>query len=83
MREAGAAGLPRVACASRLGALAAALAGGDVEVAAGHRRAPVGDQVLGVGQVVRPLVADDEAGGLPDDVELAVVLDFADAAPAW
>ena len=78
MRRRPAAGLARHQSAGRLRALAAALAGGGVEVAAGHRRAPIGDQVLGVGQVVRPLVADDQARGLPDDVELAVGLDFAD-----
>ena len=33
---------------------------------------------FGFRQVVRPLVADDEAGGLPHHVELAVVLDLAD-----
>ncbi len=64
--------------AASVGALAAALAGGDVEVAARQRRAPIGDQVLGVRQVVRPLVADHEARRLPDGLELAVGLDLAD-----
>ena len=44
---------------------AAALAGLDVEVAARHRRAPIGDQVLRALEIVRPLVADDEARTSP------------------
>ena len=59
-------------------ALAAALAGGDVEVSAGEWRPPVGDQVLRALEEVGPLVAHDQAGGLPHHVELAVGLDLAD-----
>src|SRR5215211_7348555 len=53
-------------------ALAAALARDDVEVAAVHGLAPIGDQVLGVRQVGRPLFRDHRPGRLPHRVELAV-----------
>src|SRR6185369_9582247 len=59
-------------------ALAAALARDDVEVAAVHGLAPIGDQVLGIRQVGRPLFRDHQARGLPHRVELAVALDLAD-----
>src|SRR5918993_278512 len=65
------------ACGTLL-ALATALAGDDVEVAAVHGLPPIGDQVLGVRQVGRPLFRDHQARGLPHRVELAVALDLAD-----
>src|SRR5688500_497173 len=58
-------------------ALAAALARDDVEVAAVHGLAPIGDQVLGLRQVGRPLLRDHPARGLPHPVELSVALDLA------
>ena len=61
-----------------LGPGAAALASGGVEVAAGERRPPIGDQVLGAFQIVGPGISHDEAGGFPDGLELAVFLDLAD-----
>ena len=60
-------------------ALAAALAGDDVEVAAGHAaRASRRSGPWSPARKSRPLVAEHEARRLPDDVELAVGLDFAD-----
>src|SRR5882757_9493346 len=58
--------------------LAAALAGLHVEVPAGERLAPIGDQVLRSFEVVGPLVTRHQARGLPDGVKLPVRLDLAD-----
>src|SRR5215813_11682311 len=58
----------------RLLALAATLAADDVEVAAVHRLAPIGNQVLRIGQVGRPLLGDHQTRRLPHRVELAVAL---------
>src|SRR5208283_1371768 len=57
---------------------AAALARLDVEVAAGHRLSPIGDQVARAFEIGRPFLGDDGSRGLPDRVELAVGLDLAD-----
>ena len=57
---------------------AAALACLDIEVAAGQRLAPIGDEILGAFEIIGPFIAGNEAGGLPDHVELAVCLNFAD-----
>src|SRR3954452_7209407 len=57
---------------------AAALAGLDVEVAARHRRAPIGDQVARAFEVRRPLLCHDGARRLPDHVELPIALHLAD-----
>ena len=73
---------PPVDCQLRSGsvraALATALAGLHIEVAAGHRSAPIGDQILGAFEVRRPFLSDDETRRLPHHVELTVRLDFAD-----
>src|SRR5690606_36445979 len=84
--DAGPAPLGRAPAAARarpitprlLVALAGALSGLRVVVAAGERRHPVGHQILRARQIVRPRVADDAVGGLPHDLELTVVLDLAD-----
>ncbi|QTK80686.1 hypothetical protein AT6N2_C3200 [Agrobacterium tumefaciens] len=57
--------------------LAAALARGHVEVAAGHRLSPIRDQILRIRQVIRPFVAH-HLRCLLYDLKLAVSLDFTD-----
>src|ERR1700761_4105734 len=57
---------------------AAAFAGLDVEVAAGQRLAPVGDQVARSLEVGRPFLRDHGARRLPDRVDQAVRLYLAD-----
>src|SRR5437899_10046309 len=59
------------------GALPAALVGLGVEVAALLAN-PVADQVLGAFKLLRPGIAGNETGRLPDHVELTVRLDLAD-----
>src|SRR5438552_13743241 len=59
------------------GALAAALVGLDVVVAA-LLADPVAGQVLGAFELLRPCVARHQARGLPHHIELAVGLDLAD-----
>src|SRR6186713_3604130 len=59
------------------GARAEALVGLGVEVAA-LLADPVADQVLGAVELLRPGVAGNETGRLPDHVELTVRLDLAD-----
>src|SRR6202011_1595671 len=57
--------------------LPTAFLGDNIVIAALGTR-PVADQVLGVGQELRPGVARNEAVGLPHDIELAVAPDLAD-----
>ena len=69
-------GVTRRLCLDLLAATAT-LAGFDVEVAAGQGLAPIGDQILGARQVIRPLIARHSPLGFGDHFKLAIVLDFA------